>query len=214
MIGAVHRRRLRHRRLFRRVPGRSLHALWPRPRHVQRSQRVRAVPGAAGGAVRAAQPRRQSRHPSCGQRRGAGGAAAGAGPQLLARLLVHVRSLARRSRCCCRSSPPARRLSARGSFCSRGSAWCSSARWWWRRCRSRRVGTLFRERASLTQSYDSGPLGRFGRHIPRRAAGARPSARHRAAPVPPLFRRGSPQRLSQRLPVGRLDSGRPMRCWC
>ncbi|KAA5599571.1 O-antigen ligase family protein [Blastochloris sulfoviridis] len=27
------------------------------------------------------------------------------------------------------------------------------------------VGTLFRERASLTQSYDSGPLGRFGRHI-------------------------------------------------
>ncbi|BBF93338.1 O-antigen ligase family protein [Blastochloris tepida] len=27
------------------------------------------------------------------------------------------------------------------------------------------VGTLFRERASLTQSYDAGPLGRFGRHI-------------------------------------------------
>ncbi|NJL06989.1 MAG: O-antigen ligase domain-containing protein [Methylacidiphilales bacterium] len=27
------------------------------------------------------------------------------------------------------------------------------------------VGTLFRERASLTQSYDSGPIGRFGRHI-------------------------------------------------
>ncbi|ALK09080.1 O-antigen ligase family protein [Blastochloris viridis] len=27
------------------------------------------------------------------------------------------------------------------------------------------VGALFRERATLTQSYDTGPLGRFGRHI-------------------------------------------------
>ena len=47
-----------------------------------------------------------------------------------------------------------------------------------------RVAELFKERASLEQSYDVGHLGRFGRHLLGVAARARPAVRHRPAAVP------------------------------
>ena len=50
-----------------------------------------------------------------------------------------------------------------------------------------------------------GPLRPVRPAYPRRAHGARPAVRHRAAAVPQLFSRGHPQLLSERLHVGRLD---------
>ena len=70
-----------------------------------------------------------------------------------------------------------------------------------------RVAELFKERASLEQSYDVGHLGRFGRHIlGAEIALDRPFGIGPAA-VPQDLSRRPAQYLSQRLPVGRLALG-------
>ena len=69
------------------------------------------------------------------------------------------------------------------------------------------IGEMFKQRASLDQSYDSGRLGRFGRHI-LGAEMALPAVRNRPPAVQPLLPRGHPQFLSERIDVRRLDRRR------
>ncbi len=82
------------------------------------------------------------------------------------------------------------------------------------------VAELFKQRASLRAELRHRRAGPLCPPHPRRAAGARPAARHRAAAVRQVFSRGPAQLVPQRLHVGRLagrrllsGAGRDAR-WC
>ena len=66
------------------------------------------------------------------------------------------------------------------------------------------VADLFKQRASLEQSYDLGAQGRFARYCARRRPRARQADRHRAAAIRHVFPRGHAQLVPERLHVGRL----------
>ena len=70
-----------------------------------------------------------------------------------------------------------------------------------------KVAELFKERASLEQSYDVGHFGRFGRYILGAELALDHPVRDRAAAILALLRRGPAQRLPQCLHVGRMACG-------